>query len=187
LHGVFSGDHTSAFFNEWCQSPAVLIRKATFDRLGGFRADYRVPGALSELMSLAKLRNFKVETIPEPIVWLVEEYGRDRRLNLKAEPYRTIRPFLEMAPACLSRILMTRRTSVLLQQNDAGGSVSNTFNPITAVEAKARKVAAEAGGAPWLRNLGWKLYWFHIRIFRRLVETEIRVFKFILQIKKLFS
>jgi hypothetical protein len=178
--GVFACDHTSAFFSSEFRSPVIAIRKAAFENLGGFRVDYRVPGALSELVSLAKLRSVEVETIPEPIAWSVEEYAASRRLNFNAEAFRTIRPYLETAPECYKRILMTGRNGAALLQG--GGGLGGT-SPITVIEAKARKAASLAGGSPRLRTFGWKMYWFHVGVFRNLVEAEIRVFKFLLRIK----
>jgi glycosyltransferase involved in cell wall biosynthesis len=180
---VFIEDHTFAFYNLDNMSPVITIRKQAFEALGGFRMDWKVPGAIHELVLSAKLKNLQVETIPESIAWHVESFAVHKRLNYKAQAYRSIRPFLENAPQCYKRILMRARNASGDNQNAGGAGLVAARDPIGTIEEKARKAAREAGSSPMLRSFGWKLYYFQIRLFRKMVAIEIKVFKMILDFK----
>jgi glycosyltransferase involved in cell wall biosynthesis len=172
---TISEDFASAFFSSDYHSPVVAIRKDDFIKIGGFQEDYKIPGACAELFTRASLKNMGVETLPEPVAWVVDSLRTTVGLNFAAEPYRTIRPFLENAPHCYKRILMTARSATAMART----------GPMAFIETKARELAGEAGGSPKLRNFGWSMYWLHLRIFRKIVDLEIKAFKGLLRLKSI--
>ena len=167
-------DFSNAFFSTDFSSPVIAIRKNVFDDLGGFREDYKIAGSFAELFAMASLRNLGVETIPEPIAWVVESYRNTGGINYAAEPYRSIRPFLENAPHCYKRILMASRSTTATAY--AGSMVT--------IEKKARDVAGEAGSSPKMRNFGWSIYWWQLRLVGKIIDFELRFFKLLLRVKQ---
>ena len=184
---VILEDLAGAFFNPDTVSPAVAFRKEIFERLGGFREDYKIPGALRELVSLAALRGFEVETIPEALAWRVDTYAFRRRLNYSAEAYRTMRPFLDLASPVYRQILSSARNDFEQPQTGKEGGVGAIRDPIAFLEKQARSVANAANRSPRLRNLGWRIYYMNIRLFRKTLSLEIKIFKLLLKFKNLFS
>jgi GT2 family glycosyltransferase len=184
---VFTGDHSNAFFRQDYMSPVVAIRRQAFQELGGFSEDYMIPGAANELVSNAQLRNFSVETIPVSIAWYVEEYAVRKRLNLKAERYRSIRPFLDMAPHCYKRILMSAQGASGGESTGGDGGMNAIRDPISSLEEQAREAADEAGDSPKFWRLGWKIYFFNIRVFLKVVSFQAVVFKRLVRLKKKIS
>jgi len=184
---VILEDLAGAFFNPDTVSPAVAFRKKVFERLGGFREDYKIPGALRELVSLAALRGVEVETIPETLAWRVDTYAFRRRLNYSAETYRTMRPFLDLASPVYRQILSSARNDFEQPQTGKEGGVGAIRDPIAFLEKQARSVANAANKSPRLRNLGWRIYYLNIRLFRKTLSLEIKIFKLLLKFKNLFS
>ncbi len=188
---VFCGDYSSTFYRPDYLSPVIGIRREIFENLGGFRQDYKIPGAVKELFAKAQLRNVGVQTMPEALAWFVVEFSGRQRLNDKAEAYRVIRPFLESAPHCYKRILMAARGAAQggfssgVSVGDGGG-VGAIRDPIKVIEDRARQVAQDAGGSPQLRNMGWSVYYLNIRLFRKALALELKLFRLILRLKAFF-
>ncbi len=180
LHAASMGDYSSGFYGLDDFSPVIAIQRDVFQKLDGLSNDYKIPGALKEFFNKAVLNNFKVETIPEPIVWYVAKFDSFKRLNYGAEPFRTIRPFLDNAPQCYKRILMAARS---MSGGNSSGSTGQISGPINYLEGQARMVADDAGSSPLLKGFGFKIYYFNISVFRKILQLEIKIFRLLLSIK----
>lgn len=117
------GDPGFNFYGSDWRSPAIIISKRTFEEIQGLTCDYKIPGAVEELIARAILANKVVDTVPEALVYEVTDYKAAERYNDKALLMRTIRPYVRAAPLCYQAILMTARTaewrwSVLRQNNE---------------------------------------------------------------------
>lgn len=186
-YAVIMEDLTSAFFSPDEISPVVTFRKNTFQQLGGFQEDYKIPGALRELVSKAIIQNVEVETIPEILVWRVESYASRKRIHQGAVFYRAIRPLIESVPWTHRLILMSASSYAPEQPKlSKEGGVGAIRDPINFLEKYARSAANEASRSPKLRNLGWKIYYLNIRLFRKAILMEIRMFKLLIRLKDFF-
>ncbi len=171
---VFAGDHSSAFFDAGQHSPLLAVRREVFARLGGFREDHQIPGALGELCNLARLRNVEVETIPACLAWTLEEHAGRGFAYEDARLFRTLRPFFEQAPECLKRVLLAAPARG--SGPTPGGQFGISSGQIRAVETQAQRVATEAGSIPTLRDFGEKVYFQQLKMFKRLLELEVQAF-----------
>jgi glycosyltransferase involved in cell wall biosynthesis len=178
-YATFSGDFSSNFYEGEFKSPVLAVRRDTFFELGGFNEDDNIPGAAHEFALLACLNNVKVESIPEPIACVVEEYDHRKRLNHAAEPYRMVRPFLENAPQCYKRILMTASGIV-----NTGSTGDGTFS---SMKSFVRNTNTKAGNWPKFREFAISCYAMQFSVFRSLVNAELKIFRGILNIKNDFD
>ncbi len=174
----FADDLNYGFFDTENTSPVIAVRRAAFERLGGFREDFKVPGAHAEFVAQANLAGARVTTIPENLAQDVVDYPLSRRLNYKALTYRTMRPYIEHAPHCYSRIQLRARS---------GGGAGASRTPGQAgrkggatpegLDARARELAGDLAGNARLRAIGWRVYNLQHRLFARLLSAEIAVMK----------
>ena len=84
---------------------SALVRRATFEALGGFTEDSQVGHEDWELWVLAVLRGYKLRVVPEALYWyrlagggmLGESIGHERlaRAQRYANHARNIRPYLK--------------------------------------------------------------------------------------------
>lgn len=171
----FADDISYGFFDAENVSPVLAVRREAFERLGGFREDFKVPGAQAEFVAQANLAGARVTTIPEYIAVDVTDYPLSRRLNFKALTYRTIRPYLERAPHCYSRILLRARggSGLGVARTASHAARQNSGTP-EGVDARARELAGELAGFSGVRSFGWRVYNAQHRLFLRLVALEIR-------------
>ena len=104
-----TGDPAISFYRPRWRSPAVYIRKTTFEEVGGFHTDYKIPGSMEEFVVEAILAGKRVESVPECLVDQIFDYQESEGYDENAVHYRTIRPYLRSAPLCFQSILMMAR------------------------------------------------------------------------------
>jgi hypothetical protein len=63
------------------------------------------------------------------------------------------------------------------------GSMGQISGPINFLEGQARMAADDAGSSPLLKGLGFKIYYFNINVFRKILQLEIKIFRLLLSIK----
>jgi hypothetical protein len=92
----------------------ALVRKATFDRVGGFTELRGVGHEDWEFFARAALAGARIETIPEPLYWYRESAsGMLRSGQLQANHRRSLRPYLESVPPPLRPALELLSGSML--------------------------------------------------------------------------
>ncbi|MEO0965620.1 MAG: glycosyltransferase [Planctomycetota bacterium] len=188
LHASFVGDQSTTFFGLQRLSPIVAIRRQTFAELGGFSEDHKIPGAVAELFMTAKLSDRGVETIPEPLADVDDDYERPRRVNESAVSYRTARPFVQLGPQCFSRVLLTARAASAGRIAEVGGGeMLLAAGPLGRLDKMARSVADTLGSSPRLRRFGMALYHRQNRLYTNLVTLEIRIARGIKRVLKSFG
>lgn len=105
-----AGDPSFTFFCPQWRSPAIYIRKGTFEEFGGFTTDYNIPGAVEELVCEAIVRNKLVESVPETLVRYQIEDSEHERCDRSAMLARTARPYIRNSPLCIQPLLLTARS-----------------------------------------------------------------------------
>jgi hypothetical protein len=102
------------FYNRF-GSGNFLVRKAAFERLGGFAqestrefsADYSVGGDGWEFLARAALEGLRLETVPRALAWhrVRDETALKTAAGEHASRMRAMRPYLEALPPTLKDVL----------------------------------------------------------------------------------
>ena len=176
---LFADDLTYGYFDPDNVSPVLAVRRDAFRKMGGFREDYKVPGATKEFLADASLSALTVVTVPEPLAWLIIDEEGKKRLNYQALPFRANRPYLEHAPQCYSRILMAGRSGASTPPagRRSGTAIQSAADPTQEADTRARELAGEMAGFSGLRSFGWRAYNAQLRAFERVVRFEIAMMR----------
>jgi glycosyltransferase involved in cell wall biosynthesis len=157
LSAKLLGDSAQGFFHTDVTPMPLFIRRAAFDALGGFTADYGVLAHDHELVAKAQLSGFACQTVLQELCSV--DGWDDERLHKKkysraASEFRSARPLLAAAPLALRETLLMAKglQRALGRRGRLGGS------------AVIRRSAALTGGrmetllgvvAAPLRRIGW--------------------------------
>jgi len=97
----------SGVFRNVFGDATALIRKATFDRLGGYTEDYGLGHEDWEFFARAVLAGCRLETVPVPLLYYrVRGSGMLLGGNREASLARSLRPYLEQVPKELRPVLL---------------------------------------------------------------------------------
>lgn len=109
------------FFHNTFGDANALIRKAVFDRLGGFSQDRDVGFEDWEFFARAVLAGFRLETVPVPLFqYRVSPTGMSKTTLSHENARRALRPFLESCPGGMEpALLLARGLPGRLRQADA--------------------------------------------------------------------
>src|SRR5205085_4311250 len=98
-----------------------LVRRAVFLQLGGFHEERGVGHEDWELFGDAVLKGYRVEVVPEALVWYRRNQGElsaTRTNSVHAGHMRNIRPYLDAVPAALRNLVLFAQGQVM-RLNDA--------------------------------------------------------------------
>ncbi len=74
----------------------ALVRRSTFEELGGFTEDYGVGADDHEFFAHAVLKGARLEVVPEDLFWYRRQQGSiSQTTNPAADVFRSARPYLE--------------------------------------------------------------------------------------------
>jgi glycosyltransferase involved in cell wall biosynthesis len=122
----------------------ALVRRSTFEQLGGFTEDYGFGWADYEFFARAILRGASLEAVPEELVWYRVQHGSmDRTTPLDANIFRCARPYLEALSPDLRgiiRLLQGYHQSVKLLNSRSWSS----FRPIRSFMRRCRSIKSSA-------------------------------------------
>jgi GT2 family glycosyltransferase len=97
----------SGVFRNVFGDATALIRKATFDQLGGYTEDYGIGHEDWEFFARAVLAGCRLETVPVPLLYYrVSGSGMLLGGNREASLARSLRPYLEQVPKELRPVLL---------------------------------------------------------------------------------
>ena len=148
----------SGLFRNVFGDASALIRKSTFDRLGGFSEDYGLGHEDWEFYARAVLDGYQLEVVPEPLLFYrVRGGGMLLSGNTDASLARSLRPYLDAVPAELQPVLYL----ALGQEHARHAAPAGMFSP--SVLLGLIKAFAGSGGKRGMltrfirvvRNQGW--------------------------------
>ena len=87
----------------------LLVRRAVFERLGGFTVDYRIPMHDREFLVKALLSAARCETVPIVLGTIparAEAWYDEQCYNVAAGKFRAVRPYLAAAPLAFRELLL---------------------------------------------------------------------------------
>lgn len=157
LSAKLLGDAAQAFFHTDVTPMPLFIRRAAFDGLGGFTADYGVLAHDHELVAKAQLSGFVCQTVLQELCsvdgWDDERLHRKKYSRANSE-FRSARPLLAAAPLAVRETLLMAKglQRALGRRGRLGGA------------AVIRRSSAQIGGrmetllgvvAAPLRRMGW--------------------------------
>jgi len=148
----------SGLFRNVFGDASALIRKSTFDRLGGFSEDYGLGHEDWEFYARAVLDGYQLEVVPEPLLFYrVRGDGMLLSGNTDASLARSLRPYLDAVPAALQPVLYL----ALGQEHARHAAPAGMFSP-TVLLGLIKAFAGSGGKRGMLtrfirvvRNQGW--------------------------------
>lgn len=102
----------------------ALVRRAAFERLGGFTEDYGTGHEDWEFFATAVLRGLRLQVVPEPLFcYRVQTAGMLNATSRQANHLRSLRPYLAALPAPLAGALALAHGALVHAEGAAGGTV----------------------------------------------------------------
>ena len=157
LSAELLGDTAQAFFHTDITPMPLLVRRAAFDALGGFTADYGVLAHDHEFAAKAQLAGFDCQTVLQELCsvdgWDDERLYKKRYSRATSE-FRSARPQLAAAPLALRETLLMAKglQRALGRRGRLGGSAVIRR---TTSQAKGRVRSLLGVVAAPLRRIGW--------------------------------
>jgi glycosyltransferase involved in cell wall biosynthesis len=98
-----------SFFANGFGDSNCFVKRASFEKIGGFTEDYKVGLDDQEFFARSVLTGFKLEVVPEPLFWYRlmprERSMKSLHYNPNASRLRLLRPYLESAPPAYRNVL----------------------------------------------------------------------------------
>ena len=157
LSAELLGDTAQAFFHTDVTPMPLFVRRAAFDALGGFTADYGVLAHDHELVAKAQLSGFGCQTVLQELCsvdgWDDERLYKKRYSRATSE-FRSARPQLAAAPLALRETLLVAKglQRALGRRGRLGGSAAIRRAP---PQSKGRIEMLLGVVAAPLRRFGW--------------------------------
>ncbi len=134
---LFLGDCAAAgALRNWFGDTNSLMRRDVFLALGGFHEQWGVNHEDYELMARAVLRGYRLEVVPEALVWYRVNAGETS--ILRSTPFHgnimcSIRPYLESVPPALRNLVLYAQGTILnsSETNPANVQALNQYAELT--------------------------------------------------------
>jgi GT2 family glycosyltransferase/glycosyltransferase involved in cell wall biosynthesis/thioredoxin-like negative regulator of GroEL len=134
---LFLGDCAAAgALRNWFGDTNSLVRREVFLALGGFHEQWGVNHEDYELMARAVLRGYRLEVVPESLVWYRVNEGETS--ILRSTPFHgnimcSIRPYLENVPPALRNLVLYAQGTLLnsSETNPANVQAINQYAELT--------------------------------------------------------
>jgi hypothetical protein len=105
----------------------ALVRRAAFERLGGFSEDYGLGHEDWEFFATAVLQGLRLEVVPESLFWYrVQAGGMLNATSRQANHLRSLRPYLAAVPAPLAGALALAHGALLHADQPAAPGLLGT-------------------------------------------------------------
>ena len=158
LSAELLGDPAQGFFHTDITPMPLFVRRAAFDALGGFTADFGVLAHDHELVAKAQLAGFVCQTVLQELCSVVgwdDERLHKKKYSRATSEFRSARPQLAAAPLALRETLLMAKglQRALGRRGRLGGSAIIRRAPPAQVKGRMETLIGVVS-AP-LRRLGW--------------------------------
>lgn len=102
------GDLATAYYLDGSGGSCFMIRKPTFESIGGFFESYHIAGVEHEFYTRLMLAGHNLEFVPESLYW-ERQVSTKINYNLQSSNYLAILPFLQSVPNYMENILLVAR------------------------------------------------------------------------------